>query len=238
MHAQRLGVSEHVDFPGFVSNPYAFMSKASLFVLSSRHEGLPTVLIEAMACGCPVVSTNCPFGPDEILEDGRWGELVPVGDAKALAEAMLRALKSPRSSEALRERASVFGIDRRPSPATRSFSLGGLSGMGNLSEFVWVRWRGVLRRGGSSLQRCAQAHLGRSVSGTSVRIVLINLERATARREQMATEFARIGIDYEVWPARDARALEYRRGSRARGSGGPPSGWDSIPFRTDRLPTR
>lgn len=112
VQAQRLGVSEHVDFPGFVSNPYAFMSKASLFVLSSRHEGLPTVLIEAMACGCPVVSTNCPFGPDEILEDGRWGELVPVGDAKALAEAMLRALKSPQPSEALRERASVFGIDQ------------------------------------------------------------------------------------------------------------------------------
>ena len=110
--AQRLGVSEHVDFPGFVSNPYAFMSKASLFVLSSRHEGLPTVLIEAMACGCPVVSTDCPFGPDEILEDGRWGELVPVGDAKALSAAMFRALESPQPSDVLRERASVFGIDQ------------------------------------------------------------------------------------------------------------------------------
>ena len=111
-HAQRLGISEHLDFPGFVQNPYAFMAKASLFVLSSRHEGLPTVLIEAMACGCPVVSTDCPFGPDEILEDGRWGELVPVGDAKALSEAMLRTLENPRPSDALRKRASFFGIEQ------------------------------------------------------------------------------------------------------------------------------
>lgn len=111
VQAQRLGVSEHVDFPGFVPNPYAFMAKASLFVLSSRHEGLPTVLIEAMACGCPVVSTDCPFGPDEILEDGQWGELVPVGDAEALAAAMLRTLESPLPSAALRRRASAFGID-------------------------------------------------------------------------------------------------------------------------------
>ena len=112
VHTQQLGLSEHVDFPGFVQNPYAFMAKASLFVLSSRFEGLPTVLIEAMACGCPVVSTDCPFGPDEILEDGRWGELVPMGDAKALSEAMLRTLENPRPSDALRKRASFFGIEQ------------------------------------------------------------------------------------------------------------------------------
>ena len=110
--AKELGISEHVDFPGFVQNPYPFMAKASLFVLSSRHEGLPTVLIEAMACGCPVVSTDCPFGPDEILEGGRWGELVPMGDAKALSEAMLRTLKNPRPRDVLQERASFFGIER------------------------------------------------------------------------------------------------------------------------------
>ena len=109
--ARELGVAEHVDFPGFVRNPYAFMAKASLFVLSSRYEGLPTVLIEAMACGCPVVSTNCPFGPDEILEGGRWGELVPVGDANALSEAMLRTLDSPHPKDALRKRASAFGVE-------------------------------------------------------------------------------------------------------------------------------
>ena len=111
-HAEQLGIVEHVDFPGFVQNPYAFMSKASLFVLSSRFEGLPTVLIEAMACGCPVVSTDCPFGPDEVLEHGRWGELVPVGDAEALSKAMLRALENPQPSNALRKRASFFGVER------------------------------------------------------------------------------------------------------------------------------
>ena len=110
--AEELRIAEHVDFPGFVKNPFAFMAKASLFVLSSRYEGLGNVLIEAMACGCPVVSTDCPHGPKEILEDGRWGELVPVGDPKALSEAMRRALDRPPPRDALRERASAFGIDR------------------------------------------------------------------------------------------------------------------------------
>ena len=110
--ARRLGVDEHVDFPGFVDNPYAFMARAFLFVLSSRREGLPTVLIEAMACGCPVVSTDCPHGPREILEDGKHGPLVPVGDAEALAAAMARTLDAPPRPEALRERASFFNVAR------------------------------------------------------------------------------------------------------------------------------
>ena len=110
--ARRLGVAEHVDFPGFVDNPYAFMAQASLFVLSSRREGLSTVLIEAMACGCPVVSTDCSYGPREILEDGKRGPLVPVGDAEALAAAMARTLDAPPRPEALRERASFFDAAR------------------------------------------------------------------------------------------------------------------------------
>ena len=110
--AGELGISEHTDFPGFVQNPHACMAKAGVFALSSRWEGLPTVLIEAMACGCPVVSTDCPHGPAEILEGGRWGELVPVGDARALSEALLRALDRPPPREALRKRAADFGIDR------------------------------------------------------------------------------------------------------------------------------
>ena len=110
--AKRLGVAEHVDFPGFVENPYAFLAKADLFVLSSRNEALPTVLIEAMACGCPVVSTDCPFGPREILENGRYGALVPVGDREALAAAMARALDEPPQRAALRKRASFFSADR------------------------------------------------------------------------------------------------------------------------------
>ena len=114
--ARRLGVAEHVDFPGFVNNPYAFMARASMFVLCSRSEALSGVLIEAMACGCPVVSTDCPHGPREILEDGKHGPLVPVGDAEALAAAMARTLDAPPRPEALRKRASFFnvehGIDR------------------------------------------------------------------------------------------------------------------------------
>ena len=110
--ARELRIAEHVDFPGFVENPCAFMAKAGLFVLSSRHEGLPTVLIEAMACGCPVVSTDCPFGPDEILEDGRWGELVPVGDPVSLAKAMKRTLDMPPGRGALRKRAAFFSMER------------------------------------------------------------------------------------------------------------------------------
>ena len=110
--AKELRLEECVDFPGFQENPYAFLAKADLFVLSSRNEALPTVLIEAMACGCPVVSTDCPFGPREILEDGRLGPLVPVGDAVALAAAMARVLDEPPSRGPLRERASFFSVER------------------------------------------------------------------------------------------------------------------------------
>ena len=110
--AQRLRIAEHVDFPGFVKNPYAYLSRADLFVLSSRYESLSNVLIEALACGCPVVSTDCPVGPREILEGGRFGALVPVGDPEALAAAMARALDEPPRRDALRERASFFSVDR------------------------------------------------------------------------------------------------------------------------------
>ena len=83
-----LGLEQDVSLPGFVANPYPYMARASLFVLSSRWEGLPTVLIEASYCGAPIVSTDCPSGPREILRDGQYGQLVPVGDVAALARAI------------------------------------------------------------------------------------------------------------------------------------------------------
>lgn len=102
---EELGLGDCVDMPGVVPNPYAYMRRASLFVLSSAWEALPTVPIEAMACGCPVVATDCPYGPREILRDGELGLLVPVGDPKALAHAMQQSLLGERKAvphEALR----------------------------------------------------------------------------------------------------------------------------------------
>ena len=108
---RKMGLQEKVSLPGWVSNPYAFMSRASMFVLSSKFEGLGNVLIEALACGCPCVSTNCPAGPAEILDNGRFGPLVPVGNDSALAEAMERVLDSPPDKDALLARAQEFSFD-------------------------------------------------------------------------------------------------------------------------------
>lgn len=85
---RRLDLGENVRLPGFVPNPYPYMAKASLFVLSSRWEGLPLVLVEALYCGAHVVATDCPSGPREILRGGQYGRLVPVGDVASLAEAI------------------------------------------------------------------------------------------------------------------------------------------------------
>ena len=87
-----LELTEDVSLPGTTSNPYAYMARSTAFILSSRWEGLPTVLIEAMSCGAPVIATDCPSGPQEILAGGRYGTLVPVGDVAALAEAIEAAL--------------------------------------------------------------------------------------------------------------------------------------------------
>lgn len=87
-----LDLVDDVELHGYTDNPYAFFSKSEAFVLSSRWEGLPTVLIEALACGTPVVATDCPNGPREILAEGRYGHLLPVGDLDALAEGLELAL--------------------------------------------------------------------------------------------------------------------------------------------------
>ncbi len=107
-----LGINEDVSLPGFTDNPYAYMYNSNAFILSSRWEGLPTVLIEAMACGCPVVATDCPSGPKEILEAGKYGELVSIGDVTALSEAMLNVLDNPINSEILAERTQDFSFDK------------------------------------------------------------------------------------------------------------------------------
>ena len=90
--ARQLGIEQDVSLPGFVANPYAYMARAAVYVLSSRWEGLPGVLIEALYCGVPVVATDCPSGPKEILADGRYGRLVPVTDVNALTQAINMAL--------------------------------------------------------------------------------------------------------------------------------------------------
>jgi glycosyltransferase involved in cell wall biosynthesis len=90
-----LDLHDHIDLPGFVPNPHAHLKAAHLFALSSDWEGLPTVLIEALAAGTPIVSTDCPSGPREILDDGRHGQLVPTNDPTALAQAILHTLQHP-----------------------------------------------------------------------------------------------------------------------------------------------
>lgn len=94
---KELGVDDCVQMPGFAANPYAYLARASLFVLSSQWEGLPTVLIEALALGVPVVATDCESGPREILANGRYGRLAPVNDSTALAAQMLAALEQSKS---------------------------------------------------------------------------------------------------------------------------------------------
>jgi len=108
---ERLGLINEIVLPGFVDNPFAVMRQANLFVLSSGWEGFGNVLVEAMACGTPVVSTACPSGPDEILDHGRWGRLVPVGDADALAAAMAATLDENEHPDVV-TRAGEFSVDR------------------------------------------------------------------------------------------------------------------------------
>ncbi len=107
---RRLGLAGDVAFEGFVDNPFAYMARAAVLVLSSAWEGLSNVLLEALACGCPVVSTDCPSGPREVLDDGRYGELVPVGDPAALAQAILAVIDRPPDPERLRARARTFSV--------------------------------------------------------------------------------------------------------------------------------
>jgi glycosyltransferase involved in cell wall biosynthesis len=92
--SKEMGLEKDILMPGYSPNPFRFMKRANVFVLSSKHEGFGNVLLEAMACGVPIVSADCPSGPSEILGDGKWGKLVPVGDPHTLAKAVLECLAS------------------------------------------------------------------------------------------------------------------------------------------------
>lgn len=107
----RLGLHDQVDMPGYKENPYSFMKHSSLFVLSSKYEGFPSVLVEAMACGVPVISTNCPSGPSEILDEGNFGRLVPVGNITEMAKAIMTTLGDPINPESSIKRGLEFNFN-------------------------------------------------------------------------------------------------------------------------------
>lgn len=121
---QELGLEADVALPGFVANPYAYMAKSSTFVLSSLFEGLPTVLIEAMAAGTPVVSTDCESGPAEILANGKYGKLVAVGDVRGLAQAAIETLDALPDSVSLRSRAAEFSLEKAIAQYTHLLNIG------------------------------------------------------------------------------------------------------------------
>jgi glycosyltransferase involved in cell wall biosynthesis len=121
--ADTLGIREDVDLPGFVDNPYPYLAHADLFALSSRWEGLGLVLVEALALGTPVVATDCPSGPAEILQQGRFGPLVPVGDAAALAEAMAAVLAAPGPRSELQQAARPYTVSAATDAYLRAFGL-------------------------------------------------------------------------------------------------------------------
>lgn len=108
--ARQLCVEGDFALLGMIPNPFPYMARAAIYALSSRQEGLPTVLIEALACGCPCVATDCPSGPREILDGGRYGRLVPVGDATAMADAICATLDAAPDRERTKAAADRFTI--------------------------------------------------------------------------------------------------------------------------------
>ena len=110
--ATALGVREKLYFTGFIDHSLSIMKRCDLFVLSSRWEGFGNVLVEALLCGLSIVSTDCPAGPAEILEDGKYGHLVPMQDPQSLSEAMAIALKTPHDPAVQKQRALHFKSEK------------------------------------------------------------------------------------------------------------------------------
>ncbi|HEY0590559.1 MAG TPA: glycosyltransferase [Thermoanaerobaculia bacterium] len=110
--AEELRVGHGVMMPGFVANPFPYLRRAAVFVLSSRYEGLPNALLQAVALGIPVVATDCPSGPREILDEGRWGRLVPLGDVAAMAEAIIEGLDGRLDTMPREIVAERFGVEK------------------------------------------------------------------------------------------------------------------------------
>jgi glycosyltransferase involved in cell wall biosynthesis len=121
--AQRLGIGKHVDLPGFVGNVLPYMRRAALFVLSSEREGSPNVLTEALACGTPVVATDCPSGPREILADGLYGPLIPIGDPLAMRHAIAEVLQHPHPADHLRKAVAAYTLERACEGYLQAFGL-------------------------------------------------------------------------------------------------------------------
>jgi len=106
--SNKLGVSERVRFAGFVSNPYSYLADSDIFVLTSNYEGLPTVIIEALYCGLPIVSTDCPSGPRELLDNGKYGSLVEVNNIEQLVVAIEQGLSKTKSAHSALYAAANF----------------------------------------------------------------------------------------------------------------------------------
>ena len=120
---RHLGIAENVQFAGFVDNPHAHLARARLFVLSSLWEGCPNALIEALAVGTPAVATDCPSGPREILDKGRYGPLVAPGDPEAMAKVILATLEQPLPAEILRQAVTRYTAQNSAQAYLEAFGL-------------------------------------------------------------------------------------------------------------------
>ncbi|MDB5819551.1 MAG: hypothetical protein JWQ11_3191 [Rhizobacter sp.] len=172
IQAEALGVADRFDMPGFEIDPLPSLRDADVMVMSSIYEGFGNVLVEALGAGVAVVSTRCPFGPDEILEDGRFGELVPVGDAAAMALAIERQLDAPHPSQASRQaRAREFHVDivaARYLALLESVKHGGSRPAGSPHLFVYLP---NLRMGGAEISMVRLAE-GFALLGARVTLVV------------------------------------------------------------------